>query len=495
MTSPSCDLRIAIEPECVANVRHANALVGQPRLVIVTNGLKDCRGHHYETAIAVAEAAAEARLTPILAPHVDCRADLVPSWLTSVPTFRTEYWSAATGPRARVRTALDKALPRLPACAAEAVGWALDQRARWRRLTADRREAASATKAAAKIASDEASIEVFRSDLRRLLTQLKVGAADHVYLPTTHGRELVAVRRLLDELSATDCPTFHLEFRNPLFLGARAPDDAASSGDAEPWPLVAHEHQLWFQLYRELGVSDRVLLYTDAEPLSREYERVAQLPLAVLPVPFRSRLLQPQTRDVGTPLRLTYLGEPRDDKGFHWLPALMQQLWGDDACRGRVELHCQASMASPSVNPRSIAARRRLERYPRDWVRWYGQTGPLSAEAYYELLTQADIVLFPYEPARYQTATSGTFAEALAAGKPTVVPAGTWLASQQPAGSGEVFVDRQSFVDCVYKVIAGYDTYRQRAAAFAPQFLAWHTPSRLVEQLIQGSPAPRRQAS
>jgi hypothetical protein len=104
-------------------------------------------------------------------------------------------------------------------------------------------------------------------------------------------------------------------------------------------------------------------------------------------------------------------------------------------------------------------------------------------------------VLFPYEPARYQTATSGTFVEALAAGKPTVVPAGTWLASQQPAGSGEVFSDRQSFIDCVYKVIAGYDTYRQRAAAFAPKFLAWHTPGRLVEQLVQSAPATRRRAS
>ena len=495
MTSPACDHLIAIAPDRVANLKRASAPGGQPRLVIVTNGLKDCRGHHYETAIAIAEAAAEARLTPILAPHLDCPADLVPAWLASVPSFRTEYWSAATGPRARVRAALDRALPRLPACAADAVGWALDQRARWRQLTADRSAPTSATKAAAKIASDEDNIEVFRSDLRRLLSQLQVGVSDHVYLPTTHGRELVAVRRLLDELPATNCPTFHLEFRNPLFLGSPSADVESSTGEAEHWPLVAHEHQLWFQLYRELGVSDRVLLYTDAEPLSREYERVAQLPLAVLPVPFRSRLLQPQTRRAAAPLRLTYLGEPRDDKGFHWLPALMKQLWHDETVRGQVELHCQASLASPSVNPRSIAARRRLERYPRDWVRWYGQTGPLSAEAYYELLTQADIVLFPYEPARYQTATSGTFAEALAAGKPTVVPAGTWLASQQPAGSGEVFVDRQSFVDCVYQAIAGYDTYRQRAAAFAPQFLAWHTPSRLVEQLIQGSPAPRRQAS
>lgn len=494
MTLPAHDCRIAIEPAGVAATRQASAPTGQPRLVIVTNGLKDCRGHHYETAIAIAEAAAEARLTPILAPHVDCQAGLVPNWLSSVPSFRTEYWSAATGPRARVRSALDQALPRLPACAADAIGWALDQRARWRRLVADRSEATSTIKAAARVASEEANIEVFRTDLRKLLITLQVGAADHVYLPTTHGRELVAVRRLLDELPAANCPTFHLEFRNPLFLGSPDPD-AATTGEAEPWPLVAHEHRLWFQHYREMGVSDRVRLYTDAEPLSQEYERVAQLPLAVLPVPFRSRLLQPQTHRATAPLRLTYLGEPRDDKGFHWLPALARQLWRDDAVRGRVELHCQASMASPSVNPRSIAARRRLQKYPQDWVRWSGQTGPLSAEAYYELLTQADIVLFPYEPARYQTATSGTFAEALAAGKPTVVPAGTWLANQQPAGSGKVFVDRQSFVDCVYQVIANYDTYRQRAAAFAPQFLAWHTPSKLVAQLTQTLPAAWRQAS
>jgi hypothetical protein len=330
-------------------------------LVIVTNGLKDCRGHHYETAIAIAEAAADAHLTPILAPHVDCQADLVPTWLPSLPSFRTEYWPAATGPRARVRAALDKALPHLPACAADAVGWALDHRDRWRRLKADQSAATLKIKAAARVAGEKTNTDMFQADLRKLLSQLQVGAADHVYLPTTHGRELVAVRRLLDELPATNCPTFHLEFRNPLFLGTPSTGEESGTDEAERWPLVGHEHRLWFQIYRELGVSDRILLYTDAEPLSREYERVAKLPLAVLPVPFRSRLLQPQARRAEAPLRLTYLGEPRDDKGFHWLPTLMQRLWRDDAVRGRVELHSQASMASPSVNPRSIAARRRLQ--------------------------------------------------------------------------------------------------------------------------------------
>ncbi|MGE0536365.1 MAG: glycosyltransferase [Pirellulales bacterium] len=458
-----------------------------PRLIIVNNGLRDCRGHHYETAIAVAEAAERFGLSPVMAVHRQCPVDLVPEWLTSVPVFRTEYWIAPKGMRAHVRGLLDAALPRLTACAASAVGASLDMRSAWRKYRAARGASDASIGAAHRIAGEQQSLQAFQDDLSQLLNRLQVRASDHVYLPTTHGRELVAVRRLLGELSATNGPTFHLEFRNPLFLGEPHRDELRG------WPQAAHDCRAWFRLYRELGVTSRIRLYTDSEPLASEYQRVAKLPFAVLPIPFRSRLFQSCEPTSRPPLRLAFLGEPRDDKGFHWLPKLIERLWRDKSLRNLVELQFQKSIASPSVNPKSVAAVRRLHRYPQNWIFWTGTTGPLVAEEYYGFIARADLVLFPYEPARYRAATSGTLAESVAAGKPCVVPAGTWLAEQLPAGCGETFTDRKTFIEAALQVVRNYESYRQSAALMAPRFLLTHSPDRLVERLLQRSPAARRQ--
>ncbi|MBX9791783.1 MAG: glycosyltransferase [Pirellulales bacterium] len=462
---------------------------GAPRLIIVNNGLKDCRGHHFETAVAVAESAVRFDLAPVMATHRDCPADLVPDWLPSYPAFRTEYWARPAGVRAQVRTLLDATLPRLPAFAADLVGMALDLRSAWRRSRTQRSAIDTSSRVLAQIGAEQAALQAFQDDLRALLRQLDVDASDHIYLPTAHGREVVAVRRLVDEFPAARCPVFHLEFRNPLFLGDSGSDDACR------WSPAALECQAWFQRYRELGVSSRIALYTDAELLAAEYQRIAQLPFEVLPIPFRSRLLQPHVRIERTPLRLTFLGAPRDDKGFHWLPLLARRLWQDQRLRDQVELHFQASIASPSINPKSVAALRRLRRYPAKFVRLIGRKGPLLAEQYYVSLSQADVVLFPYEPSRYRAATSGTLTEALAAGKPCVVPAGTWLADQVPAGSGATFTDCPSFVEAVCDVVENYDSYRRRAAESARLVLATHTPDRLVEQFLQRAHGTKRRGA
>src|SRR5262249_2716774 len=61
---------------------------------------KDLRGHYYETALAVAEAARDQGLQPVLAAHVSCPAELAPGWLPFFPVFRTDHWMPPRLPRA-----------------------------------------------------------------------------------------------------------------------------------------------------------------------------------------------------------------------------------------------------------------------------------------------------------------------------------------------------------------------------------------------------------
>jgi len=54
----------------------------------------------------------------------------------------------------------------------------------------------------------------------------------------------------------------------------------------------------------------------------------------------------------------------------------------------------------------------------------------LPREAYLGWLQAADLILLPYEPKTYAERTSGIFVEAIAAGRPAAVTAGTWMAGE-----------------------------------------------------------------
>jgi hypothetical protein len=59
-----------------------------------------------------------------------------------------------------------------------------------------------------------------------------------------------------------------------------------------------------------------------------------------------------------------------------------------------------------------------------------------NTEEYLANFARCSVVLLPYEPAAYRIITSGVFAEAVAFGRPVVVPAGTSMAAELSAGNG-----------------------------------------------------------
>jgi len=58
----------------------------------------------------------------------------------------------------------------------------------------------------------------------------------------------------------------------------------------------------------------------------------------------------------------------------------------------------------------------------------------LQIEEYANAMKSADLAIFPYEVIPYRQRTSAVFGEAVAYGKPVVVPVGTWLAQQIEEG-------------------------------------------------------------
>lgn len=331
----------------------------------------------------------------------------------------------------------------------------------------------------AGLVDELAHLNAYQRDLERLVCLTGVGRDDHVFMPTAHGRELLAVQRLVNVLGDDNAPLFHLEFRHTLEL---------SEAPAPPHPYTTC-HRIYFEHFRRQPQHPRIRLYTDTEELTEEYSDVSGLCFATVPVPFRVGLLREHKRRPGETLCLAYFGDVRDEKGFHWLPDLIDALRDDDLVPGKVRFIIQASLGAPQYNPKSVTALERLLAEESEHITLVGTDGPLSPEEYYRLFSETDLLLCPYDPLAYRRRSSGTFTEAIAAAIPTVVPRNTWLERHQPPGAGAAFTDLESFLDGVRRVCADYPRHLACARAFKDHWLTVHTPENLVHTLVRGESA------
>lgn len=559
----------------------------KPKLLIINNGLKDLRGHYFETSISIAEASHQLGYRPILATHATCEAGIIPEWVEFYPIFCTDHWmlhppepapdlNAIRGDAAALfavnidkvlsgESTLhdylmsrfeDKTFPELelptPHAAVSHHGLrGLFRRAKrvlrefippfllpgLRRLYRHGRTLPSRLKAAARIgmppllqrplrvlyralrgktaghgdlpliaenvleqvdetatssdpleislANIEAEKEfdytlVFQRDMERLLCLTGATKHDHVFLPTAHGRELIAVQRVVEAIGACNAPVFHLEFRHALDMSGCFEDPNFIH------PYVT-QHQVFFDHSRRVAPNSGIRLYTDTKELTGEYEHFSGLDFGVLPIPFRANLIRPTSVRGKDGLCIAYFGDVRDEKGFFHIPAIVADLLAGYVEPGKVRFLVQGSLSHPEWNAKSAAALEKLKTYPANQVRIVGLDAPLAPEEYFQLVSEADLLLCPYSPHAYKRRSSGTLTEAIAAGIPTVVPQGTWLATQQPDGTGEQFHDEPSLAAAVRKICDNYDRYLNCARRAKEEWLAFHSPAELVKRLVEPS--------
>ena len=561
------------------------------KFIILNNGLRDHRGHYFETSISMAEAARRAGWHPVLGAHVDCRIDLFPEWLEVYPVFTTDHWMSrppakpadlsgvvADPYRAPCRiedvadgdvTVRDFVLSRFEPFehwgdgsehdplraqaisrarnAFEIARWAI-RKARWcvgrtmfyflppivhdtqlflrrsmsmlvprvlipgnfakiksrvrqilhraaglsprsapatgggRPLSSPNRFETSFLNDAyrrlseANLGYDVDNALVFKRDLERFLALADASADDHVLLGTAHVRELLAAYMYVRKLGEARAPMFHLEFRHPLLSKTHEHEQEMS-------PAIRH-HRLFFSFYKSWGATNRIKFYGDTREIADEYRLISGFDFGVLPIPFRSACIErDETRGDGR-LTLAFFGDARDEKGFHWLPDLVDSLMDSHVRTGRIRFLFQASIGDREYSPRSVAALERLQRHSPDYLTLVGVGGALAPEAYFRLVSATDIALFPYERDRYRAASSGTLAEALAAGNPVIVPANSWMSSQVRPGAGETFTDEQSFQAAVRRVIDRYAEYRRVADSHSNSWTQTHSPDALVQAIV-----------
>lgn len=417
------------------------------RFLILDQSLRDADGHHYEMSRHVALAAAALGLSPRVAAHRDFDTEL-PFGDTPVDPWFTQTWVDAHQSKAAqaVRRAIETLPPILRKPALEAAAAA--------RKTLPRGDTATPP-------------PFFGAEVAAYLRQHNAGPRDHAFIHTLAGGELWSLCEAIERLD--NAPHTHVVLRRD------ATEPVMNKG--APGGLGG----LFARIAETPALQACLRLYTDTEALTAQHAALHPgVTVQTLPIPIPPIISEvaDAPRKPGS-LRLVYLGNARTEKGFHALPAAMAALATRDVPPAR--LIAQANSAV-SLNEAAIeAARRALRRAP-DLVTLIET--PLRSDAYDRLLAEADIVLLPYNPNDYRRRSSGILIQALAAGKPVVVPDRSWLADTAPHGASVRFKEYDDFAGAVVDAVQRFDALDAAAKAGAQHWRDTHSPRALVQTLL-----------
>lgn len=269
----------------------------------------------------------------------------------------------------------------------------------------------------------------FAADSIRLFQQVRLEEGDVVFIPTLAEEDMLGLLGLFQSRPETRKATWHLIFRRNIYQN-RDPEYAAQD---ESLRSLRNS----FRRFQSHLHGQRVYFYTDTEALTTQYNRLGVAHFRTLPIPVAADYrVDAQGADIGQPqaearaaerlLHVVYVGDARTEKGYHWLTHLVGDAF---AARLPVRFTFQSNYNVPQGEPAPVVARAQLEALPAE-CRVDLITRPLGSEEYRRLVLDGDLVVVPYERDNYYARSSGIFAEALVAGKPVIVPGGTWMATE-----------------------------------------------------------------
>ena len=266
------------------------------------------------------------------------------------------------------------------------------------------------------------SVTAFARDTRALLRELQPRAADLVFIPTLSEADLSGLIRCFRAEPVSREPSWHLLFRRDIYSG-REHAYGASRDEAERIRRSLLRESL-IDLVINLA-SHQVRVYTDTDRLTDQYNRLNTFEFATLPIPV-NRAFRPHAQVRQPPLKVTYLGDARSEKGYHLLPQIVDAMQPElEAGLVRFAFQSNFAFSEPEADAAVVVARTQLRVHRHERAQLYERA--LTTDQYAELLTSSDLLLIPYDPDRYYARSSGVLVEALSAGIPVIVPAGSWM--------------------------------------------------------------------
>jgi glycosyltransferase involved in cell wall biosynthesis len=267
---------------------------------------------------------------------------------------------------------------------------------------------------------------VFASEFYSELKEIR-GAFDRlvVFIPNASAAEVLGYRQLssLQRIKETE---WVFLYRRPLFTGYPATYPRQSE--------AARPMRLELAAICGIDVKTAPRFFTDTTQLTTQYNFLGIQQFETLPVPVNASSDNHGVSECSGTITIVYLGDARDEKGFDLLPALVSKLNGSKIglrdggadCLRQVRFIFQTNFNVPLGEPRTRVAANILKSLSCQSVSLIDR--PMSSADYDAVLKSSDLVVIPYVSEAYSARSSGVFYEAIAAGKPVVVPARTSMA-------------------------------------------------------------------
>lgn len=312
----------------------------------------------------------------------------------------------------------------------------------------------------------------------------RAATGDVVFLPNATPRQILGVALLLKKSPLYRMLKFVLLLRYSVNIAFGPIQARKTQLDKE----TAERYVFCFEKLFQVAPSGTVRLTTDSEELAKEYAALAKRPVEALPIPHTANeadsgpLAGLPTKN-NSKLRIVFLGDARDEKGFELLPAVAKAC-AQEPRASRVELVFQAYVSS-GYHSKMNEVILDLGKLKAPNLRLI--ESPLSAEAYQHLLASADLVLIPYDALTYRARTSGPFVEAVCAGKPVIIPAQSWMSTQLGnSGAGRTFLSGNAgdLVGAVVTAIQNHAALAEAAQELGKKFREFHNPENFVRRLM-----------
>lgn len=235
---------------------------------------------------------------------------------------------------------------------------------------------------------------------------------------------------------------------------------------------------------RDLAVSnnlERLCFLSDSEPLARRYKEVFRRQVYAL-----SHVVSPELKPSPQAaqkefLTVSVLGNPRREKGFLDVVDALTHLAGKP---GADKLRFVLQVNDPDQD--CLSAARRLQTSPRQNI--FCLTNQLTESEYIGYLKEADVLLIPYHLDAYRERTSGIFCEALAAGKPVITTADSWMSAYiQKTKTGWLVRERNpaDLADLLLRLPDEFSAKQSIALRYAPAFAEEFSVNHFIKNLLR----------
>jgi hypothetical protein len=324
----------------------------------------------------------------------------------------------------------------------------------------------------------DSSVRATVEDLRRLQG---VTPEDIVYLNSAQPAQFMALVKWAKSLPMEQRPHVVMEF------GTDPAVDVVFADDPGKFKLKLRDYRIdpRAMFYRhaacQLTEPDlaRFHMATFDQTSSAVYALLLGRPVGVLPLPqFAHTAVTPRTGR--RPITVSVLGHQRPDKGYQLMPEIARLLLAHEP-----DIRLLVHNGAPDLMP-FVQQEMRAHAAVESRLTLNEQTA--GAELWQDLLGQSDLILCPYEPARFVASYSAVATEALANAIPLVVPANTSLSRLLEAygGPGTAFesYDSAGIVAATRRALADFDAVAARAEVAAERWNATMGVGNMVTALL-----------